>query len=301
MKGTVRCPPFRVCLCATVESGIASAAAASSMGPGTDAQQGPRVGTGRRRTETKRDRGQKGGRVEGRPPSPYIISSPERVAIISRQWPTDRSASQKGPGPIIAATHRPRRSGQSSGALRAFSSLSLSLSLPLFFAFFLLTNGIPPPLTATRPARRRLRTDASRRNADDWGTGYCGGMRRRIRHSRDESRREQRPCESRLFECEDVRSPARWRTRRSGSLFFNFIVCRSIYLGGGCPKRDNLPPEDRWRRRRAPRFITGDIAKAKRPLRDRERICETLTRYVGNLWITQCGFCRPERRFSLAR
>jgi hypothetical protein len=126
MKGTVRCPPFRVCLCATVESGIASAAAASSMGPGTDAQQGPRVGTGRRRTQTKRDRGQKGGREEGRPPSPYIISSPERVAIISRQWPTDRSASQKGPGPIIAATHRPRRSGQSSGALRAFSSLSLS-------------------------------------------------------------------------------------------------------------------------------------------------------------------------------
>lgn len=37
MKGTVRCPPFRVCLCTTVESGIASAAAASSMGPGTDA------------------------------------------------------------------------------------------------------------------------------------------------------------------------------------------------------------------------------------------------------------------------
>jgi len=82
---------------------------------------------------TKRDReGWKGG-VEGRPSSPYIISSPERVAIISRQWPTDRSASQKGPGPIIAATHRPRRSGQSSGALRAFSlSLSLCLSSLLF-------------------------------------------------------------------------------------------------------------------------------------------------------------------------
>lgn len=69
----------------------------------------PPRAVGRTGGEGDRDRG---------PPSPYIISSPERVAIISRQWPTDRSASQKDSGPIIAATHRPRRSGQSWGPTR---------------------------------------------------------------------------------------------------------------------------------------------------------------------------------------
>lgn len=97
-------------------------------------QQGPYGGTGRLETETKRDRSRK----RGKPPSPYIISSPERVAIISRQWPTDRSASQKGPGPIIAATHRPRRSGQSSRP----GAPSLSSSL---LCFFPTQQRIPPP------------------------------------------------------------------------------------------------------------------------------------------------------------
>lgn len=105
--------------------------------------------------------GGKGDRDRG-PPSLYIISSPERVAIISRQWPTDRSASQKGPGPIIAATHRRRRSGQSWGPC-AFS-----------FAFF------PPRTNSFLPRRdpRRRLLDASRTaRGETTETGYFRGMR----------------------------------------------------------------------------------------------------------------------------
>lgn len=104
-------------------------------------------GSGDRATRPARGDGVGGGdRDRGAPPSPYIISSPERVAIISRQWLTDRSASQKGPGLIIAATHRPRRSGQSWGPC-AFS-----------FAFF------PPRTNSFLPRRdpRRRLLDVSR-------------------------------------------------------------------------------------------------------------------------------------------
>lgn len=117
-------------------------------------QQGTRALEGRVGGKGDRDRG---------PPSPYIISSPERVAIISRQWPTDRSASQKGPGPIIAATHRRRRSGQSWGPC-AFS-----------FAFF------PPRTNSFLPRRdpRRRLPDASRAARGETRTietGYFKGM-----------------------------------------------------------------------------------------------------------------------------
>lgn len=132
-RGTVGYPPFRVCLCATVGSLLLYS---FQSGYGDLATRpARRVGVG---GEGDRDR--------GGPPSPYIISSPERVAIISRQWLTDRSASQKGPGPIIAATHRPRRSGQSWGPC-AFS-----------FAFF------PPRTNSFLPRRdpRRRLLDVSR-------------------------------------------------------------------------------------------------------------------------------------------
>lgn len=65
---------------------------------------------------------------------PYILSSPERVAIISRQWPADRSASQKDRGPIIAATHRPPRFGR-------FASPPFLLLPPSVFFYF----PSPPP------------------------------------------------------------------------------------------------------------------------------------------------------------
>lgn len=101
-RGTIGCPPFRVSLCyGRVRDRFCSAASKVDSGTRNKARAEGRAGG-----KGDRDRG---------PPSPYIISSPERVAIISRQWPTDRSASQKGPGPIIAATHRRRRSGQSWG------------------------------------------------------------------------------------------------------------------------------------------------------------------------------------------
>lgn len=122
-------------MCVSVLRSDRFCSTASRVGTGT-AQQDPREGTESAEKETE----------IGGPPSPYIISSPERVAIISRQWLTDRSASQKGPGPIIAATHRPRRSGQSWGPC-AFS-----------FAFF------PPRTNSFLPRRdpRRRLLDVSR-------------------------------------------------------------------------------------------------------------------------------------------
>lgn len=126
---------IRPSVCVSVLRSDRFCSTASRVGPGT-AQQDPRGGTESAEKETE----------IGGPPSPYIISSPERVAIISRQWLTDRSASQKGPGPIIAATHRPRRSGQSWGPC-AFS-----------FAFF------PPRTNSFLPRRdpRRRLLDVSR-------------------------------------------------------------------------------------------------------------------------------------------
>lgn len=149
-RGTVGYPPFRVCLCTTVGSLLLY----SFQSESGDAQQDPRGGTRRVGGEGDRDRG---------PPSPYIISSPERVAIISRQWLTDRSASQKGPGPIIAATHRPRRcSGQSWGPLR------------LLVCFFPPMDEFLP--TATGPATSITRR-VSRGETPTTETGYSGGMR----------------------------------------------------------------------------------------------------------------------------
>lgn len=149
-RGTIGCPPFRVSLCYDrVRDRFCSAASKVSLETGN-------------KTRAEGRAGGKGDRDRG-PPSPYIISSPERVAIISRQWPTDRSASQKGPGPIIAATHRRRRSRQSWG-LCAFS-----------FAFF------PPRTNSFLPRRdpRRRLLDASRiarRETQTIETGYFKGM-----------------------------------------------------------------------------------------------------------------------------
>lgn len=150
-RGTIGCPPFRVSLCyGWVRGRFCSAASKVSLGTRNKARAQGRAGG-----KGDRDRG---------PPSPYIISSPERVAIISRQWLTDRSASQKGSGPIIAATHRRRRSGQSWGPY-AFS-----------FAFF------PPRTNSFLPRRdpRRRLPDAScaaRGETQTIETGYSKGMR----------------------------------------------------------------------------------------------------------------------------
>lgn len=107
--------------------GPASGAASPETG-GQDPRR-ERVGEEERRRE-------RGCRTEmGDPFGPYILSSPERVAIISRQWPTDRSASQKDRGPIIAATHRPPRFGRSSIAgLFSIPSPPPRLSFLSFFS-----------------------------------------------------------------------------------------------------------------------------------------------------------------------
>lgn len=123
-----------------------------SGGPGT---RNKARAEGRAGGEEDRDRG----------PSPYIISSPERVAIISRQWPTDRSASQKGPGHIIAATHRPRRSGQSWG-----SAPSRLLFSPRTDEFLLTATGPATSITRRVSCRARWETRTTE-------TGYSGGMR----------------------------------------------------------------------------------------------------------------------------
>lgn len=149
-RGTIGYPPFRVSLCyGRVRDRFCSAA--SKVGSGT-----------RNKARAERQAGGKGDRNRGGgPPSPYIISSPERVAIISRQWPTDRSASQKDLGPIIAATHRRRRSGQSWGPC-AFS-----------FAFF------PPRTNSFLPRRdpRRRLLDASRAARGETQTIETGCLR----------------------------------------------------------------------------------------------------------------------------
>lgn len=159
-RGTIGYPPFRVSLCYGLESGTASAASKVDSGTRNKA-----CAEGRTGGKGDRDRG---------PPSLYIISSPERVAIISRQWPTDRSASQKGPDPIIAATHRRRRSGQSWGPC-AFS-----------FAFF-------PPRTNSFLPRRDPRcrlldaSRAARGKTQTTETGFRG-----MRESNDTNHVEQR-------------------------------------------------------------------------------------------------------------
>lgn len=99
-----------------------------------------------RKADRERERERQGGLF-----GPYILSSPERVAIISRQWPTDRSASQKDRGPIIAATHRPPRFGRSSSSV--FSAPSPP-PRPSFLSFF-----SPPGEFLLPPSRGRRRVE----------------------------------------------------------------------------------------------------------------------------------------------
>lgn len=147
-------PPFRVCLCATVEAGIAASA-----------PQLPERGPGYARNNKARAEGRAGGEEDrDRGPSPYIISSPERVAIISRQWPADRSASQKGPGP-----HNSRDA--SSTTLRAIVGLSAPSRLlfsPRTGEFLLTATG--PATSITRRVSCRARGETTRTTQ----TGYSG-------------------------------------------------------------------------------------------------------------------------------
>ena len=111
----------------------------------------------RRRGDRERERERERERDRGTLLGPYILSSPERVAIISRQWPTDRSASQKDRGPIIAATHRPPRFGRFAPPpfhllLRALLDSSSSPSRAVSSLIFLSRGEfLPFACLATRP------------------------------------------------------------------------------------------------------------------------------------------------------